>query len=408
MEFKNKTLSNGLSVIGELNKSAKSAAVGFFVRTGSRDETEKINGVSHFLEHMLFKGTERLSALEVNESFDRTGAQFNAGTSEENTVFYAAVLPEYLLEVTGLWAELMRPALRDEDFDIEKNVIKEEIAMYKDLPHFDVVDKCRSLHFEGHPCGHSVLGTEQGIDKLTAEQMREYFTRRYAPNNMVVVFAGDFDWAQVCSTVEDGCASWQQQAAGRKLEHFEGTKKKKRVEKKNLVREHICLISPGVSAQDRRRFAAFLLAAIIGDDVGSRFFWALVDKALAESANMQFAPMDGTGVFCSYVSCGTDNVSKVLDIIRSVFDEIAQDGISQDELRKARNKLLSETVIKNELPMGRLAELGRDWLYLGRYQPIEQDIKNIKAVTVQDIRSLIKEMTPGDFTQFSIGPPGAV
>ena len=97
MEFKNKTLSNGLSVIGELNKSAKSAAVGFFVRTGARDETEKINGVSHFLEHMLFKGTERLSALEVNESFDRTGAQFNAGTSEENTVFYAAVLPEYLL-----------------------------------------------------------------------------------------------------------------------------------------------------------------------------------------------------------------------------------------------------------------------------------------------------------------------
>ena len=408
MEFKNKTLSNGLSVIGELNKSAKSAAVGFFVRTGSRDETEKINGVSHFLEHMLFKGTERLSALQVNESFDKTGAQFNAGTSEENTVFYAAVLPEYLLEVTGLWAELMRPALRDEDFDIEKNVIKEEIAMYKDLPHFDVVDKCRSLHFEGHPCGHSVLGTEQGIDKLTAEQMRDYFTQRYAPNNMVVVFAGDFDWAQVCSIVEDGCGSWQQQAAGRKLEHFEGTKKKKRIEKQNLVREHICLISPGVSAQDRRRFAAFLLAAIIGDDVGSRFFWALVDKALAESANMQFAPMDGTGVFCSYVSCGTENVGKVLDIVRSVFDEIAQDGISRDELRKARNKLLSETVIKNELPMGRLAELGRDWLYLGRYQPIEQDIKNIKAVTVQDIRSLIKEMTPGDFTQFSIGPPGAV
>ncbi|MHC4745208.1 MAG: M16 family metallopeptidase, partial [Planctomycetota bacterium] len=120
MEFKKKVLDNGLHVIGELNKSAKSAAVAFCVKTGSRDETTEINGVSHYLEHMLFKGTDKLSALEVNEAFDRTGAQFNAFTSEENTVFYAAMLPEYLGEVTELWIELMRPALRDDDFDMEK------------------------------------------------------------------------------------------------------------------------------------------------------------------------------------------------------------------------------------------------------------------------------------------------
>jgi len=172
MEFKKKELANGLVIIGEVNKSAKSAAVGFFVKTGSRDEGKQINGVSHFLEHMLFKGTERLSAFEVNEAFDRTGAQFNASTSEENTVFYAAVLPEFLAEVTGLWIELMRPSLRDKDFNIEKNVIKEEIAMYKDLPSFDVMDRCRSLHFDGHPCGNSVLGSEKSIDNLTADQMR--------------------------------------------------------------------------------------------------------------------------------------------------------------------------------------------------------------------------------------------
>ena len=141
MEFKSEKLQNGLVVIGEVNESAKSAAVGFFVKTGARDETKRINGVSHFLEHMLFKGTEKLSALEVNEAFDRTGAQFNAFTSEENTVYYAAVLPEYLLEVTQLWAELMRPALRDDDFTIEKNVIKEEIAMYKDSPSFDAMER---------------------------------------------------------------------------------------------------------------------------------------------------------------------------------------------------------------------------------------------------------------------------
>ena len=147
MEFKKKILSNGLSIIGEVNKSAKSASIGFFVKTGSRDETAQINGVSHFLEHMLFKGTEKLNSQQVNEAFDKTGAQFNAFTSEETTVFYAAVMPEYLAEVTKLWIELMRPALRDEDFNIEKNVIKEEIAMYKDMPSFDVMDKCRKLYF---------------------------------------------------------------------------------------------------------------------------------------------------------------------------------------------------------------------------------------------------------------------
>ena len=166
MEFKQKRLTNGLDIIGEVNMSAKSAAVGFFVRTGSRDEAPQINGVSHFLEHMLFKGTEKLNAFEVNKAFDGTGAQFNAFTSEENTVFYAAVLPEYVIEVTKLWIELMRPALRDEDFNIEKNVIKEEIAMYKDTPSFDVIDRCRSLHFDSHPCGNSVLGSEKSIESL--------------------------------------------------------------------------------------------------------------------------------------------------------------------------------------------------------------------------------------------------
>jgi len=353
---------------------------------------------------MLFKGTEKLSALEVNEAFDRTGAQFNAFTSEENTVFYAAVLPEYLSEVTELWTDLMRPALRDEDFDIEKNVIKEEIAMYKDLPSFDVMDRCRSLHFDGHPCGHSVLGSEESIDDLTAEQMRDYFSRRYAPNNMVAACAGDFDWERICSLLEQRCGKWGESAAARKLEDYQGSAKSERIEKANLAREHICLMSGGISAQDDRRFAASLLASIIGDDVGSRFFWGLVDKALAEAAVMQFAAMDGTGAFCSYIRCGSDNVGKVLDIVKGVFDSVAAEGVSEEELRKAKNKILSALVIKNELPMGRLVDMGFNWTYLQRHRTVEDDIEAIKAVTVDDVRTMIEQCNPGKFTQFSIGP----
>ena len=405
MEFKTETLKNGLVLIGEVNASAKSTAVGFFVRTGSRDETEQINGVSHFLEHMLFKGTDQLSAFEVNEAFDRTGAQFNAFTSEENTVYYAAVLPEYLAEVTTLWTELMRPALRDEDFAIEKNVIKEEIAMYKDQPGFDVMDRCRALHFGNHPCGNSVLGSEESINDLTADQMRAYFAKRYAPKNMVLSFAGNFDWDQICSVAEESCGQWEDgQMVERILEHYEGSKVSERIGKTNLVREHICLMNNGVSAQDPRRFAASLLGTIIGDDVGSRFFWELVDKAFAEAATMNFGPMDGTGAFYSYIRCGSENVAKVLDTVRGIFESLAHDGITEEELTAAKNKVLSALVIKNELPMGRLVDLGFNWIYLGQYHTIEEDVGAIKDVTVDDVQTLIGQLNLGEFTQFSLGP----
>lgn len=404
MEFKKKVLDNGLRLVGEVNKSAQSAAIGFIVKTGSRDETMEINGVSHYLEHMVFKGTDKLSALEVNEAFDRTGAQFNAFTSEENTVFYAAMLPEYLVEVTELWTELMRPALRDDDFDMEKNVIKEEIAMYNDMPSFDVMDRCRSLHFGEHACGYSVLGSVESIDGLTARQMREYFSRRYAPNNIVVACAGDFDWEQLCSLIEGRCGNWERGSAGRELTDFGGSGKRERIEKSNLAREHICLMSAGMSAQDESRFAGILLASVIGDDSGSRFFWELVDKALAESASMQYAAMDGTGAFCSYIRCGSENVGTVTDVVRKVFESVAAEGVSEDELRKAKNKILSALVIKNELPMGRLIDLGFNWTYLEEYRTVEDDIEAIKAVTVDDIHSVIERYNPGNFTQFSIGP----
>jgi predicted Zn-dependent peptidase len=404
MQFRQKTLENGLVLIGEVNPAAVSAAVGFFVRTGARDETAEISGVSHFLEHMLFKGTDKLGPQEVNEAFDSRGAQFNAFTSEENTVFYAAVLPEYLLDITGLWADLMRPALRDEDFDIEKNVIKEEIAMYQDAPSFDVVDRCRALHFGDHPCGHSVLGTVESIDALTAEQMREYFSRRYAPNNMVVACAGDFDWDGFCGTVEATAGSWQTKTAERTLSHYEGTKQQEKAAKANLKREHICLMHTGVSAQDPRRFAASLLGVIIGDDHGSRFYWELVDKALTEAASLQFGGMDGTGLFYSYICCGEEKTLHVMDIVEKIFADLKDAGVTDEELAMARNKVLSSLVIKNELPMGRLVDLGFNWMYLGKYRSVEEDVEAIKAVGLDDVNSLARELDLGRFTQYSLGP----
>ena len=404
MEFKHKQLDNGLTIIGEVNPLAQSVSVGFFVRTGSRDETPAVSGVSHFLEHMMFKGTDTLSAQDVNEAFDRLGAKFNAFTSEENTVYYAAVLPEYLEQVSGLWMQLMRPSLRNDDFDMEKNVILEEIAMYKDMPQFDVMDQGKTLHFGPHPCGNSVLGSNESIAALSADQMREYFTHRYAPNNMTLACCGNFDFESLCRLAREKCSQWESAEATRSLSSYNGTFEKNSVQKANLVRQHLCLLSPSLSMQDPGRYAASLLGSVIGDSTGSRYYWALVDPALAETAAMQCESMDGAGVFYSYICCNPDNTEKVLETIDGLFADIKNKGVSQGELDAARNKVLSAMTLQSEQPMGRLVNLGFNWVYNKQYYSVAQEVDQIKSVTLDDISRLIEQLCPEKFTRFSLGP----
>src|SRR6202050_1675880 len=169
MSFHQHVLPNGLTIVGEISPSARSVAVGFFVKTGARDEAPPGSGASHLLEHMVFKGTPRRTALEVNYDFDRIGASYNAFTSEENTVFYAAILPEYLPQGVDILADILRPSLRGEDFNMEKKVIIEEIGMYDDQPMWCAYDNAKKAFFADHPLGNSVLGTAASITALTRE-----------------------------------------------------------------------------------------------------------------------------------------------------------------------------------------------------------------------------------------------
>ena len=404
MEFKHRQLENGLTIIGEVNPDAQSAAVGFFVRTGSRDETAEISGVSHFLEHMLFKGTETLSAMEVNEAFDRLGAKFNAFTSEENTVYYAAVLPEYLDAVTDLWAQLLRPTLREDDFAMEKNVILEEIAMYLDQPEFLVFERGRELFFKDHPCGNSVLGSIESITGLTAEQMRRYFQKRYAPNNITAACCGNFDFDRLCRRIEKQCGRWPSEQTPRLLPPHRGTPQKVCEKKAGLNRQHLALYSPSVSMQDDRWYAAKLLSVILGDSSGSRYFWSLVDPALADTAAMDLASMDAAGGMCSYICCSPENAAQVETLVNDLFATLSEKGIEENELTAARNKVLSSVAIKNERPMSRLVSLGFNWVYRRQYFSVAEDIEHIRAVTVADIHGVLKEFNPGDYTLYSLGP----
>src|SRR6516162_5531197 len=216
MPFHKQSLKNGLQIIGETNSSARSVALGFFVRTGARDETPEVSGVTHFLEHMVFKGTPHRTAFDVNRDFDDIGAHYNAFTSEENTVFYAAILPEYLPQAVDILADILRPSLRTEDFDMEKNVIIEEIGMYEDQPMMAAYDRAKRVYFAEHPLGNSILGTKESIAALQRDQMQAYFERRYVAPNVTVVAAGNFAWKDLTTLVTERCGKWNSGPVGRK------------------------------------------------------------------------------------------------------------------------------------------------------------------------------------------------
>src|SRR3954467_15923516 len=209
MPFRQHTLDNGLEIVAETSPDAYSSAYAFFVRTGARDETGDVSGVSHFLEHMVFKGSANRTAAEVNRDLDDLSASSNAFTSEEQTVYYATTLPDDQEPIVELLADMMRPALRQEDFDTEKQVILEEIAKYDDQPPYGAHEKCMAAHFGPHPLGRSVLGTTKSVGELRREQMLEYFERRYSPRNIVLAAAGNVDFDELLGEAEKNCGSWQ-------------------------------------------------------------------------------------------------------------------------------------------------------------------------------------------------------
>src|SRR2546423_8762436 len=195
-------LPNGLDVIAEVNPDSHSTALGLFVKTGSRDESMEVNGVSHFLEHMMFKGSDKYTWEDVNRIFDEIGARYNAFTSQEMTAYYANVLPEFTERAMEHLAHLLRPAIRTADFDTEKKVILEEIAMYLDDPGHRLYEKLMESHFTQHPLSQSVLGPAESIRKLERDQMAAYFKNRYGPGNMVLSVTGKMDFDEVVRLAE--------------------------------------------------------------------------------------------------------------------------------------------------------------------------------------------------------------
>lgn len=402
--FREKKLANGLEIIAEINPNSYSAAFGFFVKTGSRDETPEIAGVSHFLEHMVFKGTPKRSAADVNRELDEIGSHSNAYTSEEQTVYYATVLQEYQDHALDLLADIMRPSLRQEDFDTEKKVIIEEIYKYDDQPPFGAHEKCMAKFYGDHALGYSVLGSVESVTGLTPEAMRNYFQQRYSPGNITLVGCGQVDFDRMIAQAEELCGHWQAFDAPRDIQRPAVHHEFDLIHKPTATQEYVVQICDGPDATDPDRFANRVLAAIVGDDSGSRFYWEFIDSGLAEYAGLGPYEFQGAGITMTFLSCApqdTDaNLQRLMDVIRKVETE----GVTQDELDLALSKICSQLVRQSERPSNRLFSVGNGWLQRHNYVTVKERVESYRAVTLADVHRVLEKFPLSQNTTVVVGP----
>ncbi len=404
MQFLSHRLANGLEIVCEANPHAYSAAYGFFVKTGARDENDNIAGVSHFLEHMVFKGTPKRSAAEVNLQLDDLSSQSNAYTSEEQTVYYATTLPEDQAPLVELLADIMRPALREDDFETEKQVILEEIAKYEDQPPYNAHEKLLSLLLGSHPLARSILGTVESIEALQRDQMLAYFERRYSPANIVLAAAGAVDFPKLIEQVENLCGSWPAFEAPRETPVPTPVHHTRIIAKPQAAQEYLVLGSLGPGANDEDRYAARVLSMILGDESGSRLFWELVDTGLVEYAALSLQEYQGMGVFMTSLSCTPEEAAGNLARVREIYAAAEKDGLTEEELTQAKNKICAHLVLQAERPTSRMFSVGHGWIQRRQYRTIREAVAGYRAVELSDLARILQRYPLSDFATVAIGP----
>jgi predicted Zn-dependent peptidase len=404
MQFRHHTLDNGLEIVAEIAPDAYSSAFGFFVRTGARDESDAISGVSHYLEHMVFKGSDKRSAAEVNRDLDDLAANSNAFTSEEQTVYFATTLPEDQAKIVELLADMMRPSLRQDDFDTEKKVILEEIAKYDDQPPYGAHEKCMAAFFAAHPLGRSVLGTAESVGNLARDQMLAYFDQRYSPRNMVLAAAGNVDWDALLAQAQKHCGRWTSFDAPRVLANVVPQHAWQVIHKPQATQQYILQLVAGPAAEDDDRYAARLLGTIVGDDSGSRLFWELVDTGRAETAAFGAHEFQHAGIFMTYLSCAPEHAAENLAAIRAILADVEAGSITEAELEQAKNKTCAHLVLQSERPTNRLFAVGNAWVQRRQYKTVRQTVDRYRAVTLADIAAVLKKYPLSHPATVAVGP----
>ncbi|HET8854241.1 MAG TPA: pitrilysin family protein [Ktedonobacteraceae bacterium] len=385
-------LSNGLQIVGQPMPDFESVAVSYYVHTGSRDEPDpSVAGVSHFLEHMVFKGTRTLDWQQIPREFNKIGAELNAFTSHEATVYFARVLGEYLERAVELLSDMMYPRLAESDFETEKEVIVNEIARSEDQPYNLAYRRMMQTYFGNHPLGHDVLGTRESIRNMRVEQMRNYWDRRYGANNLILSIAGNFDWQHIIRLAEQHCSNWRTGDAGRDIARYEPAQPINQVVvDKNLKQQIMIIAMPSVDVKDPDYYAAALGCSIFGDGDGSRLYWNIYHKGLAESAGAGIWAMEGTGITIMEANTTPERAPQVLKLLRSELDSLLEDGVHEDELRRAKDKWISNLVLSSESTFSRMRALASDWVTEGRLVSLDEEIERVEKVTTDDVMRALR------------------
>jgi predicted Zn-dependent peptidase len=396
------TLDSGVRVVTEAMPSVRSIALGFWVRTGSRDEGQDQAGISHFLEHLLFKGTDRFSSREIDEAFDAMGAEVNAGTGKETTSVFSRFLDGHLERAFDVLQDMvLRPAYPD--IESEREVVIEEIAMYEDEPQDKVHDVLAEAIFGEHPLGRPIIGRADVVSSVPVPDIAAWHDGRYVPRNIVVAAAGNLEHERIVELVES--AVGDAPAVPPRLVSPNGAGPTLRFFQKETEQYHLCLGGPGIPRGDDRRFALRVLDTILGGSTSSRLFQEVREKrGLAYAVYSYVSHYADSGQVAVYVGTRPDNVTQALDVIGTELRRLQEDGVTEEELDRARENVKGRTVLSMESTLTRMNRLGNSVLMEVPLLTLDEVLAAFDAVTLEDVAMLAGELyRPDDMSAAGVG-----
>ena len=405
MHYQLTTLPNGLRVITERMPGIRSVAVGCWIDTGTRDENSNEAGASHFLEHLLFKGSEDLTAREISERFDAMGAESNAFTSKDHTCFWARLLDEDLPDGLGMLSEMLqRPAFRSNEIDAERQVVIEEINMAEDDPSDVAFESFMSAVFAGHPLEEPVLGTRESIRGMTRDDIHGYWKRRYGAGSVVVALAGSVDHDDVVGQVGELFGDW----SGDPLDHEYATihpPASVRLVERDTEAAHVVLGGSGIDRADDRRWAFDVLNLVLGGGMSSRLFTSIrEERGLTYSVYSFKTSYADAGTWGVYAGTTPDQVHTVLELIHQELDAVIADGITLGEMERAKGAMRGSLALAMEDASSRMVRLGRAEMIGFEHLSVDERIERVEAVTLDDVHDAARTVLAGPKVLGAVGP----
>jgi predicted Zn-dependent peptidase len=402
------TLDGGMRVVTEPLPAVRSVAIGLWIGTGSRDEDDAHAGVSHFLEHLLFKGTASYSALEIAEVFDTFGGELNAATARDYTVVYARVLDEHLETALDVMTDMVfTPSLAD--LDAEREVVLEEIAMVEDSPQELIFDLVARAVFGDHPLGRPVIGSADVISSISRRSIGAFHRRRYRAENVVVATAGSVDHEKLLGLVDRHAQKAAAPSARRpavRTPLVAAPPPSLIFQPKSTEQYHVCLAAPGLARSDRRRFTASILDGVLGGSASSRLFQEIREKrGLAYAVYAFSSQYADTGQIGVYLGTREENLAECLGIVAEQIDDVATHGPRPDELERAKENMKGRIMLAMEMTSNRMSRLGKSLITDSDLLGLDRILAEIEAVDAPAVAQLAEVLLPMDmFSVAAIGP----